>query len=83
MAVENYKSHEQEIAEIDERVRETADALRKEGYDFELVIPNESIIVLRAGGKELNFTKKETYDIKDGGHKAIEEVIAERIKELG
>lgn len=89
MAMEKYqdKSHQESIAEIDVRVEKMAERLRGEGFNFDMQIPNESIIVLRVGGKEFNFTKKEKYDIKatDGGYsdKKIEEVIAERIREFG
>ena len=81
------KSHQEAISEIDARVEKMAQRLLAEGYKFELDIPDESIIVLKIKGREFNFTKKEQYDIKsaDGSYnsKDIEDVIAERIQELG
>ncbi len=81
------KSHQEIVAELDARVEKMGQRLREEGFKFGLEIPNESIIILRVGGKEFNFTKKEQYDVKaaDGSYssKDIEEIIAERIREFG
>lgn len=75
------------IAEIDERVKKVAIRLRGEGLKFELEFPNENIILLRAGGKELNFTKLETYEIKNEKgeifREPIEMVIEKEIREFG
>lgn len=75
------------IAEIDKRIKKMAEALRGEGYEFELEFPDENTAVLKAGNREFNFTKLDKYDIKNAkgeiSQKAIEKVIEEEIKGLG
>ncbi len=79
-----YTSTEELISEIDKKVLKMAKKMESEGYVFNLSIPNENEISLKVAGKEFTFTKIDPYTIKKNGvlsTKAIELVIAERIKE--
>ncbi len=79
-----YKSTEELLSEIDKKVLRMAKKMKDEGYVFDLSIPNENEISLKVSGKEFTFTKIDPYTIKKDGAlltKAIEAVIAERIKE--
>lgn len=79
-----YTSPEELLVEIDKKVLKMAKRLEDEGYVFDLSIPNGNEISLKVAGKEFTFTKIDPYTIKKNGvlsTKAIEAVIAERIKE--
>lgn len=54
-------------------VRKMGEKLLAEGYHFELSVPNANEIVLKVGGRQFNFNKKQ----------GIEERIVARIRELG
>ena len=87
MEKHNEKSYEEVIAEIDGKVKKMAKGLFDEGYAFDLSFPNQSEIVLKIGGREFHFTKKDKYEMKNEkgeiGLVDIEDVIAERIKGFG
>lgn len=60
--------------------------LKGEGLEFELEFPDENTVVLRAGGREFNFTKLEKYDVKNAKgevyKKPMEEVIESEIRSI-
>ena len=67
------KKHRKEIESRDKEVKEVCDKLWAEGFIFEMSLPNENEIVLRAKGREFNFNKKV----------GIAERVEARIRELG
>ena len=83
MKNEMEKSHAEIVAELDERLAKMAENMKLEGYEFELLFPNESEVVLKAGGKTLNFNKKEVYGIKSASGnispKKMEDYVASEI----
>lgn len=82
---------QENIDEIDRRVKKMAEGLRAEGYESEVEFPNENNIIVRVGGKELNFTKLPKYDIITKDEKGnsvsvlvdIEKVIEAEIRKFG